>query len=427
MRLMIMLAVVFGLVAHADAAPPIVVSSASELQAAVVPANSGRTIVVRAGDYEVSQTLVVPEGAALVGEGVMMLGDDALPKGFRAGTRTTLRSAATLVGDIVSLGNGSNLSRLAIEDSPARLGGNLVVVSSRRPDDVVSATIDECELVNPNGGGIAFNGPSGRGLLVITRNPRQMTPPAPHAGAVVAAQMRGSIVRSPGNGSGIFAVNFAPNAQIDIYVERNVVGGGLDASGGVSRPVSVLGAATRISSRGNLYRSDSAENPANVGWRLNGGSGPPVAILTVGSTSDNLLSVDSTEDRIEGFNLGIYAWAGRRSFGPPIAGTSDRNRTELQLRGTRIASLLGDLWLIGAEAPSEDVSPGDGNLLYADLRGVSGSSAPENLYANVTGPDGVIAGAAGYGNRLEIKGNSASLLHRHITPPPPDEFFVGPE
>jgi len=428
MRALVILLAVVGYVVHAGAAPPIVVSSASDLQGAVVPANSGRTILVLAGDYEVSQTLVVPDGATLVGEGVMKLAEGGLPAGFRTGTRTTLRSAATLLGDIVNLGNGATLSRLAIEDLPARLGGNLVVVSSRRPDDVVSATVDDCELFNPNGAGIGFNGPSGRGLLVITRNPLQLNPPAPHAGAVVAVQMRGSIVHSPGNGTGIFAINFAPNAEISVDLQRNVIGGGLDASGGVSRPVSVVGAATRISSRGNLYRGDNDESPADVGWRLNGGSGPPVAVFTVGSTSDNLLSMDSTEDRIEGFNYGIHAWGGERFFGPPTAGTSDRNRTELLLRGTSIESLLGDLLLFGAVAPSQDVAPGDGNVLHAQLRGVGGSGAPDNLYANVIGPGGVLNGdVAGFSNRLRIDGNRVSVLRRGVTPPPPAEFFVAPE
>ena len=422
--LVIMLALVLG-VARMHA-PPLrsSCSSASELQAAVVPANFGRTILVRAGDYEVSQTLVVPDGVTLVEEGVMVLGKGGLPSGFRASTRTTLRSLATLVGDIVQLGNGANLSRLAIEDLPGRLGGNLVVVSSRSPGDVVIATIDDCEHRQPQ---VRASGPttSGRGLLVITRNPRQ-PPASPHAGAVVDAQMRGSIVRSPGNGTGIFAINFAPNDRSDVD-SNATLRRRPRASGGVSRPNSVVGSATLIDSRGNLYRADNAENPANLGWSLNGGGGPPVAMFTVGSTSDNFLSMDSTEDRIEGFSFGISASAGARRFGPPIAGTSDRNRVEIQLRGgTSIESLLGDLVLFGATAPSQHVTPGDGNLLHIDLRGVSGSGAPGNLYAHVIGPDGVLDPAfAGYGNRLEIEGNPVSLMHRDITPPPPAEMFVG--
>ena len=89
--------------------------------------------------------------------------------------------------------------------------------------------------------------------------------------------------------------------------------------------------------------------------------------------------------------------------------------------------MLGDLWLFGAEAPSQTVTPGDGNVLHAQLRGVSGSGAHDNLYANVVGPDGVLDGAvAGYGNRLEIDGNPVSLLHRRVTPPPPAECLWAP-
>jgi len=418
------LALIAVAVPRAHALPPIVVSSASELQAALLPANAGRTIVVRAGDYEVSQPLVVPEGATLTGEGVMNLGEAGLPVGFRDGTRTMLRAAATLVGDILTLGHGTRLSRLAIEDQPGR-SGNLLVVSSRRAGDVVSASIEECELVNHNAPGSGFNGPTGRGLLVITRNPRQLSLPAPHEGSSIAVLMRFSIARSPAGGTGVFAINFAPHAQVSVDLERNVIGGGLDAHGGVSRPVSVVGSATRIGSRGNLYRTDSGN--ADVGWFLGGGSGPPIP-LAVGSASSNLLAIDSTEDRIEGFHYGINAAAATRWFRPPIAGTSDENRATLSLRGTRIASSIADLVLFGAIAPSQTVTPGDGNVLHVELRGVAGSGASGNMYAHVVGPAGVLSPPlSGYGNRVEIEGNAVSLLRRGIDPPPPTDMFIGPE
>jgi len=423
--LILWLSLIAVVVPQAHASPPIVVSNASELQAALVPTNAGRTIVVRAGDYEVSQPLVVPEGATLTGEGVMNLGEDGLPAGFRDGTRTTLRATAVLVGDIVTLGHGTSLSRLAIEDRQGRSGGNLVVVSSRSAGDVVSAFVDECELVNPNPAGTVFNGPSGRGLLAITRNPRQVSPPAPHEGSSIAVRMRFSIARSTADSSAVFAVNFAPHAQVSVDLERNVVGGRLDAQGGISRPVSVVGSATRISSKGNLYRADSGN--AEWGWMLGGGGGPPV-VLTVGTTSGNLLTVDSTEDRIEGFRYGIYASAGVRRFGPPIAGTSDENRATLSLRGTRIASSVGDLVLFAAIAPSQTVTPGDGNVLHVELRGVAGSGASGNMYAHVVGPSGVLSPPlSGYGNRVEIEGSPVSLLRRGIDPPPPPDMFIGPE
>src|SRR5688572_27065269 len=52
----------------------IVVSSAAELVAALVPENAGRRIRVRFGTYDVSQPLLVPDGATLEGEGVMLMG-----------------------------------------------------------------------------------------------------------------------------------------------------------------------------------------------------------------------------------------------------------------------------------------------------------------------------------------------------------------
>lgn len=423
--LVLWLCLVAGALPQAHASPPIVVSNASELQAALVPTNAGRTIVVRAGDYEVSEPLVVPDGATLSGEGVMNLGEDGLPLGFRDGTRTTLRGTAALVGDIVTLGHATSLSRLAIEDRPGRSGGNLVVVSSRRADDVVSAFVDECELINPNAPGVGLNGPSGRGLVVITRNPRQLTPPAPHQGSSIAVRMRFSIARSTADGSGVFAINFAPHSQVIVDLERNVIGGGLDANGGVSRPVSVVGSATRIGSRGNLYRADSGD--AEIGWMLSGGGGPP-APLTVGTTSGNLLTIDSTEDRIVGFRYGVYASGGTRRFAPPIAGSTDDNRATLSLRGTRVTSSLADLVLFGAIAPSQAVTPGDGNVLHVELRGVAGSGASGNMYAHVTGPTGVLGPPlSGYGNRVEIEGSPMSLLRRGIDPPPPTNMFVGPE
>jgi len=415
--MLVWLALSAGAVAHAQPSPPIIVSNSTELQAAVVPGNAGRAILVRAGDYEVGQPLVVPDGATLTGEGVMDLGQDGLPVGFRAGTRTTLRSTSALVGNIVSLSNGTLLSGLAIEDQPGRTGGNIVVVSSRGPGDLINATIEDCELINPNVPGIVSSGPSGRGLVVITRNPLGLSPPAPHEGAVIGAHVRRSIVSSPANGTGIFAINFAPHAQISINLEGNIIGGGLDASGGVSRPVSVVGSTTRIDSRGNLFRADGVQT--GLGWSLMGGGGPPIPLI-IGSTSDNLLAIDSTEDRIEGFLYGIYAKGGVRNFGPPTAGTSDRNRAELYLRGTRITSVLGDVIFVGALANGPTVTVvGDGNVLRVQLSGVTGSQAPNNFYANATG------NLPGVGNRVEIQGNPVSLLNRGINPPPPIEMFIG--
>src|SRR3954447_15367549 len=60
------------------------VTSAAELVAALVPENAGRRILLHAGSYDIDQTLVVPDGATLEGEGVMQLDDERLPTGLRA-------------------------------------------------------------------------------------------------------------------------------------------------------------------------------------------------------------------------------------------------------------------------------------------------------------------------------------------------------
>jgi hypothetical protein len=411
----------------AAGAEEIIVDTSAELAAALSPGNAGQTIHVRAGDYVVGQPLVVPDGATLVGDGVMAYDADGLPSGLASGTRTTLRAAATLAGDIVTLGNGSAISGVAVEDVPGRLGGNLVVVSSRAPGDVVSATLLECELHNPNGSGIALEGPANRGLLVVTRNPRLLSPAAPHDGATVAVSMSRSIVRSPGNGSGVFAINFAPRAQVSVALERNVVGGGLDAAGGVSRPAQVVDSTTTISSRRNLYRSDRAgEEAAVFGWALSGGSGPPFP-APAGETARNTMTMQSVDDRIEGFLVAIYARGAMRFFGPPLSGPSNDNQTSVQLHGTRLDSVFVDLWLFGAESTSQTLAPGDGNGLRVLARGVTGSGARDNFYADAIGPFDVLSpDFAGAGNRLEVVGHPDAFATTSdaIVPSPPANFFT---
>src|SRR5436190_12516681 len=65
-----------------NASNAIVVTSSAELVAALVPANAGHRILVHAGSYNLGQTLVVPDGATLEGEGVMQLDQARLPIGL---------------------------------------------------------------------------------------------------------------------------------------------------------------------------------------------------------------------------------------------------------------------------------------------------------------------------------------------------------
>jgi hypothetical protein len=212
--------------------PDIVVTTAAELQSALSPVNAGARILVQAGVYDVSQALTVPDGAALVGEGVMIFDQAGLPTGFDPSGRTLLKATAALAGDILTLGDGATVRGLAIEDVVGRVTGGAVAVLSRAPGDFISARIEECEVITPS----RVVGTTGRGLVVMTRNP-DLEPP--DEGAVLRVQMTRSIVRSPGAANGIFAINFASHSQIQLDVESNVVGGTLSVAAGVGLPDAV--------------------------------------------------------------------------------------------------------------------------------------------------------------------------------------------
>jgi len=139
--------------------PDIVVTTVAELQSALSPANAGARILVRAGVYDVSQALTVPDRAALIGEGVMTFDESGLPTGFEPSGRTLLRATAALAGDVLTLGDGATVRGLAIENIAGP--GHAVAVVSRAPGDFVSARIEECEIINPN---LPANG---RGLAIM--------------------------------------------------------------------------------------------------------------------------------------------------------------------------------------------------------------------------------------------------------------------
>ena len=409
-------------------APPtsaIVVDNATELAAALSPENAGRRILARAGTYALEAPLTVPDGATLVGEGVMQLDGAGLPAGFGAGPRTTLTMSANVPGNMLTLSNGATIRRLQIEDLAGR-AGSVVAVISREAGDRVSATIIESEIVNPNSEAPGPEGPLGVGLLVVTRNPAG--DPAPDEGATVSARMIRSLIRSPAGGPGLFAFNFASFGRVAVTVQRNVIGGGMIANGGVSRPDAVHDAKVRVESIHNLYRDDRADACAapRPGWNLTGGSGPP-APFPVPGTARNSLLVRSENDRIQGFTTSVQGTGSRRFFPSPTAGPSDDNRVDLKLFDTRLstlscdgASFVADLDLAGAFAGDGAGSPGDGNRLRAILRGVRGSGGRFNQYADVVG----FSGASD--NRLEIVGSPAGFArnNQRLHPAPGDEFFT---
>jgi len=399
----------------------IIVTTTAELEAALAPANAGAHILVRAGDYDLSHALTVPDDATLVGEGVMSFDESGLPAGMEASGRTLLRATTALAGDLLTLGDGATIQGLVIEDVVGRLvAGNLVAVYSRAAGDFISATIVECELINPNPPLVAPQGSTGRGLAVVTLNPNLSLDPPAHEGAVLWAKMTRSIVRSPGTGVGVFAINFASHAEIRLDLEGNVVGGGLSASAGVGRPDAVTGAAMIVQSKNNLYRSDSPV-PTAIGWTLFGGADAPSPIFVSGASTFNALRIHSNGDRIEGFATGIAAAGGRR-FGPLSAPISS-NSVDMNLHGTQLQTTAADLTLFGARSFVAGVYPDEGNTLHLVVRQANGSGARANQYADALSTP---SGSLGPGNLLEIVGSQNAFVRTNddIDPIPPAEFFT---
>ncbi len=402
-------------------AQAIVVTTAAELQAALTPANAGKGILVRAGEYEIGQALTVPDDATLVGEGEMIFDESGLPTGFAPDGRTVIRSTATLVGDVLTLGDGSTLRDLVIEDFPGRAGGNPVVVVSRAAGDFISAVLAEVEIINPNPAGIAPAGPTGSGLVAITRNPNLGQDPPAHEGAVLRVEMRRSIVRS--RGDGVFAINFAAHSEIGLVLQRNVIGARLVATGGVSRPDAVTGATVSIESLRNVYWNQSGL-PGLVGWFLIGGAGSP-AFPSAPSTS-NRVDIHSGKDTIQGFQLGIVGIGGQRFLAG--SGPSSSNRLEMDLHDLRVQTttepLAADLTLFGARSFVNGVAPGDGNTLSLVLRKSTGSGPRANAYGDSTTPS---MGDLGVGNQLSVVGSENAFVRTNdgFDPIPPAEFFTG--
>jgi len=395
--------------------PDIVVTTAAELQSALSPANAGAHILVRAGVYDVSQPLTVPDRATLVGEGVMSFDESGLPTGFEPNGRTVLRATAALVGEVLTLGDGATVRDLVIENVAGRLvAGNSVAVVSRAAGDFLSARIEECEIITPSltPAGI------GRGLVVMTLN-GALGPP--HEGAVLRVQMTRSIVRSPGAANGVFAINLASHSQIILDLESNVVGGGLNSAGGAGQPTNaVTGAGVIIKSSHNLYRSDSPV-PTATGWSLFGGSDMPSAVFASQATTFNTLQMHSKNDMLVGFATGVAALGGRRFNA--LSENVSSNRVELNLHGTLVQTTTVDLRLVGATTLTA-VATGDYNTVHVLIDQATGSGVRANRYTHSVFP---AMGSPGIGNRLEIVGNANAFdqTNQNFLPPPPAEFFIG--
>jgi hypothetical protein len=395
----------------------IVVTTAAELDAAL-SAGTDLTIYVQRGTYLLDHAIQVPDNTALIGEGAMLYDVEGLPTGFALETLTVIAALPGVTGNFVTLGNGASLQGLVIQDvvRPGLTGGSVVAVLSRKPSDSVFTQVAECEIINPNSVvGPGLTGAVGRGLLARTRNSAGGA--ASHEQSLVSVHLTQSIIRSPGGGDGIFAINNASGSHIELHLRRNVIGK-LGANGGVSREDSTVGATTLIQSTGNLYRADNPA-PTLIGWQLNGGSDPPMfAPLIAGETLNNKLSIHSIDDRIEGFGRAIVATAGMRMS--PLARAIASNEMELILEGTLLRTLPGsttsDFQLFGARnATGMSVD----NELRVTMRNVTGSGPRANTYGDMSGNLGI-------GNRLIITGNlnAFSQTNQAILPMPGEQFFT---
>ena len=393
----------------------IVVTTAAELVVALSADPAYETIFVQSGTYLLSHAIHVPDGTALIGEGEMLFDADGLPTGFAPEGRTVIAAIAGVTGNFVTLGNGASLQGLVIQDvvRPALTGGSVVVVSSRHPSDSVSTQVAECEIINPNPvTGPGLTGPVGRGLMAITRSLGSFSGPAPHDQSLVSVHLTHSIIRSPGSGDGIFAINFASGSHIELHLHRNVIGK-LGANGGVSRQDSTVGATTFIQSTGNLYRVD-IPTATSIGWQLSGGGDAPMlAPLIAEATLNNKLSMHSVDDRIEGFGTAISARGGRRMSA--LAGAIASNEMELILEGTRLLSTTSDFNLFGAGNLAGRV---DDSELRVTMRNVIGSGPRTNTYGDANSNLGI-------GNRLIISGSLMAFSHTNeaILPLPGAQFF----
>lgn len=431
------------------------VYDSAQLQQAMQPANAGKNILVHAGNYAVSASLVVPDGATVRGEGKMRFDRQGIPEGFAAGSGTNLVATTSLAGDMVILGDGALIENVLIQDidgGPSgactsaeintcavtpdrqrccpRNRGNLIFIGSQTQNDEVSAAVNECELVNPNFSGIGPSGPIGRGVAVLNRNLGLGAPPDAFTDSAVSATVLKSVIHAQRGGSSIFAINFAARSSIDLLLIGNRFEGNLDANGGVSRPDRVDHSTTSIASIGNLYRPSV---PGTIdAWTITGGSGAPLAFPVPPLTTEfNKLEMFSLNDRIEDCYGAVVAVASQRFFSEAQGvGPSSNNSLELQLYGTRFKNNEhSDLYLIGARS-NDDYPTGDNNVLSAVIFAADGDDNPGNVYADTAYGEFDLELSPenqGVGNGLEILGSLRTFLFTNDgfdDSAPPAEFFT---
>jgi len=394
--------------------PPI--DNPGDLIRALNPENAGRTIRVMPGTYEVGVPLLVPDGATLQGAGVMQP-EQGLPVGFQGTTTTTIKAGPGLRGNLLTLGDGSRVEKLVLEGLPPGGGsgpvppedaegrwGNVVAVASRRPNVEVSATIEECVLINNLESRGGADGPTGGAILAYTRNPQKPPPPVPqpHENAKVILALTRSIVRTPKNGKAVFAMNFASGGTVTVKLTKNDIGGPLDVIGGLARPDAVRNATTTINSDGNHYSTQPGS--AAAGWQITGGSTPPFPAGPNSNSESNTAKVESTNDQIENFRVGILAIGGRRLSSNH--GTCSKNQVNLKL--TRMKPAINPPRAatdFEFDAQSGGLfSAGDNNAVVVDVLAETPSDPLFHIDVHDAG--------TGTGNQLAFKGTLAAFTQQ---------------
>jgi len=417
------------------------VSTVEGLREALAGAVPGTTVRLAPGEYELASPLAIPDLVLVEGSaGQMILDSDGRARGWRDDRMSTFRVGGPWSGNAIELGHGSALRRLRVVDGNGAAGGppargearNLVVVASRRGGDRVEASIVECEVSTQQAFGSGPSGPLGRAVAVWTRNRVGEGPP--DAGASASLTIERSVIRAP-RSNALFAINFAPRGQVEVDIQDSRLEGVMSAAGGTSLRDHVTGAVTTIRTRNNMYVTAGGFD--RFGWHLFGGSGvphPQPGPAMPPGADDNRLTIQSDGDRIEGFQTGILAAAGRRVGG--LSGPSSRNRVELDLQGLTIRTEgtgAADLRWYGAlsEPPpggGERLPPGGHNVLTARIAGVLGSGPRVNGFADLQGPAGSGNDEVA-GNRLVVEGSREAFLrdNRDILPGPGEtHFLTGP-
>lgn len=364
----------------------------------------------------------------------MKFDDQGLPVGFLTRTATII-AGPNLEGNLLTLGNRSSVRGLVLQGAPpppegnaghvpeadARPVGNVVAVASRGQDDIVSAAIDECVLINENDSGVGPDAPTGAAVLVHTGNPKLGEAPPPHEDAEVTVDVTQSIVEAAKDGKAVFAMNFASGGKVTIKLKKNDIRGPLDVIGGLSRPDAVVGATTTIISRANRYSGSGSDAAA---WQVFGGSSPPFEAGPNSNSDSNTANVESRDDEIKGFQVGIVAFGGLRLNSD--GGTCSYNEVNLKLLRMTIATrppvatkppeAAADFVFVGAQSAGP-FSAGDANIVHVHMQQSTGSGRRENLYADSAG--------FGTGNQLVFKGTTVAFTrnNRRIDPAPPAEFF----